>query len=236
MNSNIQIISIEGNIGSGKSTLLENLRVHFENCKNIIFLKEPVDDWSNIKDENNVTMLEKFYKDQKKYSFAFQMMAYISRLSLLKQTIEKKEFNKNSVPLIIITERSLYTDKFVFAQMLFDTGNLEYIQFQIYLKWFDEFIKEYPINKMIYVKTTPEICHSRILKRSRTGEDVISIDYLKHCDKYHNDMLNTSSKKCVCNQQLILNGNNNIFEDSKELEKWIQQINDFIYTLEHKIT
>ena len=49
-------------------------------------------------------------------------------------------------------------------------------------------------------------------------------------------MLNTSSKKCVCNQQLILNGNNNIFEDSKELEKWIQQINDFIYTLEHKIS
>ena len=42
---------------------------------------------SNIKDENGVTILEKFYSDQNKYSFSFQMMAYISRLKLLKDTI-----------------------------------------------------------------------------------------------------------------------------------------------------
>ena len=233
MCSNIQIISIEGNIGSGKSTLLENLRLHFQDCKNIVFLKEPVDEWAKIKDENGVTMLEKFYKDQKKYSFSFQMMAYISRLTILKQTVEKIQQDSISLnldkPFIIISERSLYTDRYVFAQMLHDTGNLEFIQLQIYLKWFDEFVKQYPINKMIYVKTSPEICHFRILKRSRTGEDEIPLEYLDLCDKYHNTMLNTDSTNCVCKQQLILNGNSDIYEDTNELEKWIEEIKNFIY-------
>jgi deoxycitidine kinase/deoxyguanosine kinase len=81
---NIKIISIDGNIGSGKSTLMGKLKTYFINNKNVVFLKEPVDEWDTIRDENNVTMLEKFYADQKTYSFPFQMMAYISRLALLK--------------------------------------------------------------------------------------------------------------------------------------------------------
>ena len=42
MSNNYTIISIEGNIGSGKSTLLANLREHFKDNVNIVFLKEPV--------------------------------------------------------------------------------------------------------------------------------------------------------------------------------------------------
>ena len=106
------IISIEGNIGSGKSTFLSYLR---NNCSsNIIFVKEPIDYWEQIKDrETNETMLQKFYKDQKLYSFSFQMMAFISRFSILRETI------KQNPSAIIITERCLYTDKYVFAKMLF---------------------------------------------------------------------------------------------------------------------
>ena len=82
-----QIISIEGNIGSGKSTILKSLKEHFENSRNIIFLQEPVDEWATIKDKEGNTILSKFYGNQKKYSFAFQMMAYISRLNLLMNAI-----------------------------------------------------------------------------------------------------------------------------------------------------
>ena len=45
------------------------------------------------------------------------MMAYISRLNKLKQAIEMLKLKKNA---LIITERSLVTDKHVFAQMLYD--------------------------------------------------------------------------------------------------------------------
>jgi deoxyadenosine/deoxycytidine kinase len=231
----IEIVSIEGNIGSGKSTLLEELRLKYKDNSTILFLKEPVDEWETIKDENGITMLEHFYVDQAKYSFAFQMMAYISRLSLLKKTVDSIIQQNNTFPkkYIIITERSLFTDKMVFAQMLFDAGKLEYLEFQIYLKWFDSFIKEYPVSKIIYVKTSPEICHYRISKRSRQGEDVIPLDYLDDCDKYHEKMLLSDT---ICGKTLILalNGNLNINledKDNKEMEKWLQQINEFIYSL-----
>ena len=231
MNHQIQIISIEGNIGSGKSTLLANLKKHFKNNKHVVFLKEPVDEWSKIKDENNITILEKFYIDQEKYSFPFQMMAYISRLKLLKDSIKEIKDTENDfeTKYVIITERSLYTDKMVFAKMLYDTCKIEYINYQIYLNWFNTFADDFPVNKIIYVKTEPEICHQRITERHRDGEDNIPIDYLKSCSKYHDNMLDKNLSECVCKDQIVLNGNNNIYENESILNEWINSIQKFIY-------
>ena len=80
------IYSIEGNIGSGKSTLIDILRKE-NKLKNVVYLEEPVKVWETITNKEGVTILEKFYKNQEKYSFSFQMMAYISRLSELKKKI-----------------------------------------------------------------------------------------------------------------------------------------------------
>jgi thymidylate kinase len=226
---NYTIVSIEGNIGSGKSTLQTTLRKHYENNPYVVFLREPVDDWEKIKDEDGNTILEKFYADQNKYSFSFQMMAYVSRLKVLRDTMKDLQKlpdieNKN---VVIITERSLYTDKLVFAKMLFDSGKIEYINYQIYLNWFDTFSEEFPIHKIIYVKTKPELCHKRINVRSRDGESNISLSYLHSCDLYHENMLN-SETEFVCNDQLVLNGNVDIYENQTQLDEWIKQIDDFV--------
>lgn len=232
--SQIQIISIEGNIGSGKSTLLYNLKKTFTNLNDdvqFIFLKEPVDEWSKITDENGVTILEKFYADQPKYSFSFQIMAYISRLKLLRDCVSKikSDIEENSNKhYIIITERSLYTDKMVFAKMLYDSGNIEHVNYQIYLNWFDTFAKEFSINKIIYVKTCPQICHQRIEKRHRNGENSIPIDYLKLCDDYHDKMLDKTSIDCFCLDQLILNGDEDIYSNENILNEWIESIKKFL--------
>ena len=222
MNKEFKIITIEGNIGSGKSTLLEFLRneLILDNQK-VIFMKEPVDEWEYIKDSNGNTMLQKFYENQEKYSFPFQMMAYISRLKLLKETVEKYP---NAV---IISERSLYTDKYVFAKMLHETNKIEDVSYQIYCKWFDTFVKDYPISGIIYVKTDPEICHDRVAKRSRVGESNIPLDYLVSCHKYHNDMLDIE-KKLVSKNQLLLDGNVDIFYSKDTLNDWIKSIKEFI--------
>ncbi len=220
-----KIISIEGNIGSGKSTLLENLRNHYKDDSNIKFVDEPVKDWNNIIDENGTTILEKFYADQLKYSFSFQIMAYISRLAILKKTIEE---NPRS---IIISERCLYTDKEVFAKMLFDDKKIELINYKIYLKWFDTFVLEFPIKKVIYVKTSPNICFDRIEKRSRTGENNIPLEYLENCHKYHNNMLDLTKNDCFCNDQLVLNGCVDIYKNQEQLDIWITQIDEFIHKI-----
>ena len=235
------IISIEGNIGSGKSTLLSNLKNYYKDNKHVIFLKEPVDEWEKIKDEKGVTILEKFYENQEKYSFPFQMMAYVSRIKVMRDTLNesiiKKEImdlirdnvkNKEEKKIVIITERSLYTDKLVFAKMLYDSGKIEYINYQIYLNWFDTFSSEFPVNKIIYVKASPEVCYNRIAKRSRSGEDNIPLDYLSNCNLYHNNMLDTNSSDCICKDQLVLNGDVDIYKNKEQLDLWINEINNFI--------
>ena len=187
-----KIVSIEGNIGSGKSTLRELLERSSTPIGNspkysLIYVDEPVSEWETIVD-NGVNIIEKFYADQKEYAFAFQIMAYISRLTALKRAIELHNQDKD---VIFVCERSLWTDRHVFAQMLYDEGKIENIKFQIYLKWFDEFVKDYPLDAIIYVTTEPELCSERITKRNRQGE-LISLEYLQHCHEYHSRWLKTN--------------------------------------------
>jgi deoxyadenosine/deoxycytidine kinase len=221
-------ISIEGNIGSGKSTLLANLREHYKNNDNVIFLKEPVDEWAKIKDINGTTILEKFYADQEKYSFSFQMMAYVSRIKVLRDTLKDKTIGQEKKQYIIITERSLYTDKMVFAKMLYDSGKIEDVNYQIYLNWFDTFSGEFPVHKVIYVKAAPEKCYARIAKRSREGEENIPLEYLRACSLYHDNMLDKTIESCVCDKQLILDGNIDIYENKEQVNNWIQEIEQYI--------
>ena len=218
------IISVEGNIGSGKSSLVKQMKNNLPSClfgKPILFLQEPVDEWGKIKNSEGTTILEKFYLDKSKWAFSFQMMAYITRLKSIRDLIK---MNGNDV--IIICERSLWTDKNVFAKMLYDGGDINDIEYQIYNKWFDEFTTEIPLMGIIYLDTDPEICHDRIQKRSRTGEKVIEIQYLETCYKYHNDWIiddNPSSKI------LQLNGNGG---DSNNItDKWVTKIKSYIEKL-----
>jgi deoxyadenosine/deoxycytidine kinase len=216
----MKIISIDGNIGSGKSTLLDILKKQLSGNENIIFLREPVDIWESIVDEHGTNIIEKFYADQTKYSFSFQMIAYISRLALLKEAVEQ---NPNK---IIITERSLFTDKYVFAKMLYDSEKIEPINYRIYLQFFDTFVKDYGVDKILYIKADPEKCCERILKRGRSGEENISLDYLTECDTYHNEMIDHPDLKNTI--KIVIDGNIDIYENSTETLERIEKIKKYI--------
>jgi deoxyadenosine/deoxycytidine kinase len=179
------IFSIEGNIGVGKSTMLNNIKTIIGNSingKKCVFIQEPVDEWQSIKDLDGENILTKFYKDQVKYGFSFQMMAYISRQALLMDTVEN---NPNS---IIITERCIHTDKKVFAKMLYDDNKIEEVNYQIYNKWFETFSNKYEYTGHIYLRASPETCYNRVMSRSRTGEE-IPLEYLTRCHDNHDNWL-----------------------------------------------
>jgi len=218
-NNQFKIVSIEGNIGSGKSTLLENLKNHYKDNPHVVFLKEPVDEWDKIRDKNGDTMLSKFYANQEKYSFSFQMMAYISRLKILRDTV--KLYKDNDVT--IITERSLFTDKYVFAKMLYEQGKIEDVCYQIYLNWFDEFAQDFPITHTVYVNAEPQICYERIHLRARIGEELIPISYLQDCHKYHEEFISN-----IKSDILILNGNSDIYKNENIVNEWLNDIDEFI--------
>ena len=211
------ILSIDGNIGSGKSTLYKDLQSHYENNADICFVPEPVDDWTHIVDGDNVPILTNLYKNTKKYAFRFQMMAYISRLHLLRQKVKENKYR------IIISERSVQTDRNVFAKMLFDDGMIEHDEYQIYNKWFDEFLDDMYLGGIIYVKADPEICSDRVKIRAREGE-TIPLEYLQKCHKYHEEWLETSTDKLV----IEANVDTSIKENACIREQWIQSVDNWI--------
>lgn len=214
------ILSIDGNIGSGKSTLYLELQEHYKNNTDICFVPEPVDEWKNIVDKNNVPILTNLYKDTHKYAFRFQMMAYISRLHLIRKSIKEHKYS------IIISERCVHTDKNVFAQMLYDDGLIDHDEFQIYLKWFDEFLDDVKLTGIIYVYAEPEVCDTRVKIRSREGEN-ISLDYLKKCHDYHEKWLNVENTY----DKLVIDANIDTRNSSNKhiREQWINDIDSWIF-------
>jgi deoxyadenosine/deoxycytidine kinase len=211
----VYIFSVDGNIGSGKSTFIKRLSKYLKNIHNlpIIYLQEPVQDWKGIKHDDNKNLIEKYYEDQEKWGFSFQITTLISRISQIKNTIA------NNYDCIIITERSICSDKNVFCQMLYDTNVINTLNYNIYLRWFNEFIKDYPINGYIYIKTKPEKALERVLKRKRKGEEEIPIEYLSLCNVYHNNWLKKEEKL------LELDGNLDIDDIPSE---WVQNVKSFI--------
>uniref|UniRef100_A0A6C0JYX5 Deoxynucleoside kinase domain-containing protein n=1 Tax=viral metagenome TaxID=1070528 RepID=A0A6C0JYX5_9ZZZZ len=210
------IITIQGNIGGGKSTFLNHLKTLYKDNLNICFLQEPVEEWLSIRDTSGVSILELFYAEQHKYAFSFQMMAYISRLAIL-----KKAFNSGYE--IIISERSLETDRNIFEKMLYDDDKITHIEHQIYSKWFDTFKYDFPEEYVFYMHTTPQIIYERIQKRDRKGE-LIPLEYLKTCHVYHETWVDSLPLDRVS----IIDGNVDFNDEPEILNLWVSQLQSFI--------
>ena len=227
------IVSVDGNIGSGKSSTGEKYEQYVRDRYNtyntdnplfpsilsideICFLDEPVHLWSKICDKEGVDILTNLYKDTRANAFKFQMMAYISRLSLLRNAI------KNPKIRLIITERSVETDRNVFAKMLYDAGDIAEDEFSIYTLWFDEFISDVQLSGIVYVNASPDVCIERIKQRARPGE-TIHAEYIQRCHEYHDNWIKQHS--CPI---LTLPANDDVIGTPDLLNDRITRITDFI--------
>lgn len=224
----IRWISIEGNIGSGKSTFVCYLK-SLSWPTNVEFVPEPVDIWETIRDTSTgKSMLELFYGDQERNAFSFQMMAYISRLSTIRESIRKVLARYPTPtpekPVVIISERCLETDANVFAKMLREDGKIRDVDYQIYRKWFDEFIRDLPKPILLYVRTDPEVCSKRIIRRLRRGEEGIPIEYLRKCHNYHDQWIHWGDR-LVTTELLFLDGDvERDITDIEPYEDWMEMV------------
>jgi deoxyadenosine/deoxycytidine kinase len=214
------IISVDGNIGSGKSTKVKDIENYYKEKgrTDVIFIQEPVDSWNSVVDENGVTILSNYYRDQKRFAFRLQMLAYISRLSLLRDAV-KKGYK------YIITERCVGTDKNVFSKMLYDKGDIEHDEYIIYKKWYEEFISDVPIGAIVYIKASPETCLQRVNIRAREGEN-IPLEYLKECDKYHNEWIDGENIP-----KLVIDADIDLHKNPEVNIRILEQIDTFITSL-----
>jgi deoxyadenosine/deoxycytidine kinase len=177
------VISVDSNIGSGKSTLLESLRTALPDYEIVV---EPVGEWMHMKNEEGKSLLELFYEDKRRWAYTFQNCAILTRLRAIKAAIATTKKR------VIITERSVLTDRFVFAEMLRDSGDIDALEWSLYMNWYNTFAADLPLRGIIYLTTGVGTSAGRIVKRGRHGEEHIPLDYLSALDTQHRKWLDAT--------------------------------------------
>ena len=211
------IISVEGNIGAGKSTILGILRDKYD-IGNIVFLDEPLDSWLNLKDADDKNILEHFYEKPDRWSYSFQMHAFITRTKEI-----LKSNNNNS---IIIVERSVLTDRNVFAKLLYNEGKISELEWKLYNEWFLWLIPKMcnvTPDIYIYLRCSPETAFQRIQARGRVEENNITCEYIESVSKMHDDWLFNETDSVV-----TLDVENDITVDTEFRENLITTISAII--------
>jgi deoxyadenosine/deoxycytidine kinase len=211
--------SVEGNIGSGKSTFC---KLFAEKYDNINICLEPVNDWINLKDDSSdKNILQNFYDEPQRWSYTFQNYAAITRVNNLTKPTNKE---------IKITERSIYTDKNVFAKSLYETGQMSSLEWKMYNEWYI-WLENITIEKIgkpsgfIYLRCDPEVSYKRLKIRSRNEESTVSLQYLEMLHKSHDDWLMINKKDF---NSMIIDVNED-FENNESVRNHIfNQIDTFV--------
>lgn len=169
---------VEGNIGAGKSTFLRMLTQYL----NAQLIYEPHEKWQNVSGEN---ILDLFYKDTRRWAYTFQSYAFITRI------LELESQSKKSDCQIQILERSVFSDRYCFAKNCYETGLMNSLEWKLYQEWFEWLVSNYSPKPsgFIYLQTDPEICHSRLLKRNRSEESGVPLNYLQLLHDKHESWL-----------------------------------------------
>ncbi|NDE16707.1 hypothetical protein EBZ80_17420 [bacterium] len=176
------IISLDGLIGSGKSTLLTQIAAAHPEWE---VVPEPVGEWTRLRNGDgpgSKSLLELFYEDKRRWAYTFQNCAILTRLRGIRAAVERAQAAGRRV---VVTERSVLTDRYVFATMLRSAGDIDELEWQLYLSWYETFAMGLPVRGIVHLTTGVGTSAGRIVKRGREGEEHIPLDYLAALDAQH---------------------------------------------------
>lgn len=215
----IMKLYIEANIGAGKTTFINKLKKYYSSNNDIICIEEPVDEWLQFKDSNNNNILNMFYENQNRWSYTFQMNAFMTRIESIKKKYEQGKIN--------FIERSIYTDKNCFALICKENGSINEIEWKLYNNWFQWLNNKFDVEPegYIYIKTSPKTCYERIKKRNRTEESNIPLEYLNNLNEKHEKWLISNDNNNV--PVLVLDGEEDFENDEMVFMKYLEKINSF---------
>lgn len=212
---------VEGNIGAGKSTFLMILKQYL----NLQIVPEPCDQWQAVAGKYNV--LEQFYKDPQRWAYTFQTYAFITRV------MQKAHYEQKNGFGVQIVERSVFSDRYCFAQNSHELGFMDTMEWELYKEWFNWVLNHYiiPPQGIIYLRTNPEVCYERLKKRNRQEEETVSRDYLKSLHDKHEAWLITKTNIAPALEKipvLVLEADDEFERNEKMQVQHMEQIIAFI--------
>ena len=180
------LLLLEGNIGAGKTTVGKTIaRSNFFG-----FIEEPTAIW---REGFAANMLDLFYSDTERWAFTFQICAFITRAKTWNEIWKQTSHNR------VLLERSIYCDRYVFAENCYKTGLFSLAEYQLYCGMWDFMVSQYcdEPDAIIYLRTPAEVCLQRIHDRGREEESGIPIEYLYQLEQLHDKWLLDNPKTIV---------------------------------------
>ncbi|XP_066863425.1 deoxyguanosine kinase, mitochondrial isoform X3 [Kogia breviceps] len=157
-------LSIEGNIAVGKSTFVKLLMKTYPEWH---VATEPVATWQNVQaagTQNACTapslgnLLDMMYQEPARWCYTFQTFSFMSRLKVQLEPFPEKLLEAKKA--VQIFERSVYSDRYIFAKTLFENGSLSDIEWHIYQDWhyflLQEFASRLRLHGFIYLQAAPQ--------------------------------------------------------------------------------
>jgi len=182
-----KFIIVDGVIGAGKTTVISLIEKQINNNGLNLKIKaiyEPVKEW------NDTGALQYFYDNIEKNCYEFQTYSYITRI---KSVIN--EIYDNPDADIYILERSIWTDKYIFMELLKDlVGEM---RINMYNTWWDmwSYIMPMKVDKWVLLDTSLNESLKRITFRNRNGESAVDKDYQTKLYNKHIEFYNTLKKE-----------------------------------------
>ncbi|XP_041854229.1 deoxyguanosine kinase, mitochondrial [Melanotaenia boesemani] len=193
--SRVKRVSIEGNIAVGKSTLAKLLQ---SACPDWNLVLEPVGKWQNIQSTSKGSdaapqtavsnLLEMMYQDPKRWSYTFQTYSCMSRLRTQLQPPPTRLLNLKGTP-VQVYERSVYSDRYIFALNMFELGCINATEWAVYQDWHSLLVEQFgpqvELEGIIYLRASPKKCMERLKCRGRSEEKEVKLDYLEKLHVQH---------------------------------------------------
>lgn len=214
---------VEGNIGAGKSTFLTMLK---EASPSLKIVQEPVHNWAT--ERYGQSLLEEFYRKPARWAFTIETFAMLAR------SLDHVKHQKTGDSPVIM-ERSIYSGHYCFAQNGLQEGYFNEIEWAVYNQWVAFVMHQQckPPRGFIYLRATPEICHKRMHKRNRNGEELVSLAYLRNIHSWHEKFLmsKTSLDKHLHHVPVLVLDVNEEFQDNPvAFEHLVAKTETFIET------
>jgi deoxyadenosine/deoxycytidine kinase len=180
------MILLEGNIGAGKTTVGRSLAASGA----FSFVEEPTRVW---REGFAANMLDLFYSDSPRWAFTFQICAFITRAKTWDEIVGLTDNRR------VVLERSVFCDRYVFAENCYRTGLLSPTEYQLYCGMWDFLVSsrcDEP-DLILYLRTPADICLQRIRDRGRAEEVGIPLEYLRQLELRHDEWLLGDSRVVV---------------------------------------